>query len=74
MSNYVSQAWDWVYRQLPQVNTYTKEIEKVVVTEVKEMIPKQGHLFVRLAGVSGATAVIMGAYGAHGKYSVTTIH
>ena len=30
----------------------------------------QGSPFVRLAGLSGASAVALGAYGAHSKYTV----
>ena len=33
----------------------------------------KGSLFVRVAGLSGVTAVAMGAYGAHSKYYVSYI-
>ena len=34
----------------------------------------KGSLFVRVAGLSGVTAVAMGAYGAHSKYYVSYIY
>ena len=43
------------------------EVERVVVREIQEMLPQYGRGFVRLAGLSGAVAVGLGAYGAHGE-------
>lgn len=50
-------------------------VGKEVVTTIVErlppnmlVIPSSARLFVRLAGLSGATAVAMGAYGAHVFY------
>ena len=47
---------------------------KEVVTKIVEvlprdamMVPRSARMFVRLAGLSGALAVGMGAYGAHGE-------
>ncbi len=61
-------VWQWL-EYLPGL----KETEKVVVRQVTEMFPRQGQSFVRLAGLSGAVAVIMGAYGAHGLYKYSYI-
>ena len=33
----------------------------------------QGHPLIRLAGLSGAAAVALGAYGAHGKRDIAKI-
>lgn len=35
---------------------------------------RQGHVLVRLAGLSGAAAVALGAYGAHGKPALELIY
>ena len=40
---------------------------ELAVTEMHKMV-RVGHPLVRLAGLSGAAAVILGAYGAHGQY------
>ena len=45
----------------------TKDVQTVVVKEVKTMTVIPASIFVRLAGLSGAIAVGIGAYGAHGK-------
>ncbi|ESP05003.1 hypothetical protein LOTGIDRAFT_109541 [Lottia gigantea] len=34
-------------------------------------VPARG--FIRFAGLSGATAIAMGAYGAHGKFKILTL-
>ena len=63
----VGKLGGWIYKNLPAVGP--KEVEKVtekVVVEVREMLP-QGRAFIRLAGISGALAVGLGAYGAHGN-------
>ncbi|XP_076435595.1 transmembrane protein 256 homolog [Babylonia areolata] len=52
-----------IYRVLPGVPA-PKEIEKVVIKEVDTMIQRRS--FVRIAGLSGALAIAMAAYGAHG--------
>jgi hypothetical protein len=55
---------------LSQLSSFlpTKEVQTVVVKEVQEMALTQGRNFIRVAGLSGGLAVIMSAYGAHGKY------
>ena len=40
-----------------------------MIVEVREMLPQYGRSYFRLAGLSGAVAVGMGAYGAHGQYT-----
>jgi len=70
MSDIVSQSIGWVAQWLPAAirkNSPTKEVERIIVREVHDMLPARGHIFVRLAGLSGALAVAFGAYGAHGK-------
>ena len=67
MSDLLHQAAGWVYKFIPQSIGSVKEIEKIVVHELKEVMPAQGMIFVRLAGLSGAIAVAVGAYGAHGR-------
>lgn len=61
MSDYLYSATDWLSRCLPKA----KEVEKVVIKEIKTVMPQRGQLFVRLAGLSGALAVSLGAYGSH---------
>ncbi|XP_064614858.1 transmembrane protein 256 homolog [Liolophura sinensis] len=42
------------------------DVSKVVVQEVHMITgSREGRMFVRLAGIAGATAVMMAAYGAH---------
>ncbi|KAK2143121.1 hypothetical protein LSH36_875g01063 [Paralvinella palmiformis] len=43
----------------------TKDVQTVVVKEVKTMTVIPASIFFRLAGLSGAIAVGIGAYGAH---------
>lgn len=44
-----------------------QEAEKVIVKEIQTFapLPMAGRAFVRMAGISGASAVMMAAYGAH---------
>ena len=70
MTDQIVQTVDWVWRNLPALLPAKKEVERIVIKEVEEMLPQKGMLFVRLAGLSGATAVMLGAYGAHGWYSI----
>lgn len=45
-----------------------KEIEKpVIIREIQQSMQPGSRAFVRVAGLSGALAVVMSAYGAHGK-------
>ena len=60
--NIVSGTFQAFYNLLPE----KKEIEQVVIKEVHEMYPRSGGGIIRLAGISGAMAVMLGAYGAHG--------
>ncbi|XP_041348648.1 transmembrane protein 256 homolog [Gigantopelta aegis] len=50
-----------VYNQLPQLPA-TKEVETIIIKEIEMSRP---YFFVRIAGLSGAIAVAMSAYGAH---------
>jgi len=59
---------EWAGSYLPQAKQDAKEI---IIKEVHEMLPKTGQIFVRIAGVSGALSVALGAYGAH-KYQPET--
>lgn len=45
----------------------TKSKIELSVCEMHKLV-KGAHPVLRLAGLSGATAVILGAYGAHGMY------
>ena len=48
--------------------TPKETVEKpVIIREIQEMQPAS-RTFVRIAGFSGAVAVMMSAYGAHGKF------
>lgn len=64
MSEQLMNTVNWLWRSLPAL-PQPKEVERVVVHEVKEMLPRSGSFFVRVAGLSGGLAVILGAYGAH---------
>ena len=56
----------------PQIGTI--EVREIVVcpksacSAVAGAVMTHSRLFVRVAGLSGAAAVIVGAYGAHGEY------
>jgi hypothetical protein len=70
MSDIIKQTTAYVRKwipHLPKAETKVAEVERVVVREVQNMMPASGHIFIRLAGISGAVAVAMGAYGAHGE-------
>jgi len=71
MKDVVSRASSWIYKQLPTTvdskKAYTNACDSV--KELKRVLvvgEGTGHMFVRLAGLSGALAVAFGAYGAHG--------
>lgn len=61
--------WNFV-----QDKVVPKQSKKVISTQTIPAFPLEtmalsrvaGHLFIKLAGVSGAIAVGMGAYGSHG--------
>lgn len=55
----------WILEQLPKVEKTAKETERIIIKEIKEMLPRGGGMFIRIAGLSGALAVALGAYGAH---------
>ena len=59
---YFTSAWS---------NAPASESEKIIVREV---LTKNGSLFVRVAGLSGLLAVGLGAYGAHGMQSFHLFH
>ena len=72
MSDYIRQAGETIWNWLPPLPPPRESVETVIVKEVPvEMLPRQGLTFVRLAGLSGAIAVAMGAYGAHGQSFVS---
>ena len=62
MTEYIGGILSQLSNLLPQ-----KEVQTVVVKEIENMSLSQGRSFVRVAGLSGGLAVIMSAYGAHGK-------
>jgi hypothetical protein len=69
MSDILKQTTGWLRKWIPTApwtETKISEVERVVVREVQNMVPTNGRIFIRLAGISGALAVALGAYGAHG--------
>ncbi|KAI8740097.1 transmembrane protein 256 [Biomphalaria glabrata] len=43
-----------------------EEVQEAIVREIQMfVIPRSARLFIRIAGISGAIAVAMGAYGSH---------
>lgn len=67
-SDVIGKTFGWIGQWMPSrasVQTKVAEVERVVVREVHEMLPSNGRVFIRLAGISGALAVALGAYGAH---------
>nr|CAD7442839.1 unnamed protein product [Timema bartmani] len=55
----------------PNIILKPKEIiqtDKVIMSPALTNLVHSGTLFIRLAGVSGAAAVVLGAYGAHAVY------
>uniref|UniRef100_A0A0B6YXH5 Transmembrane protein 256 homolog n=1 Tax=Arion vulgaris TaxID=1028688 RepID=A0A0B6YXH5_9EUPU len=55
-----------LYKLLPNILPHTKEIEKVIIKEIAMFsIPPGSRIFIRIAGLSGALAVALGAYGSH---------
>jgi len=66
MTDIIKGTVDYLCSWLPEsLVAGAKETEKVVATEIKTVLPAAGMAFVRLAGLSGALAVSLGAYGAH---------
>ncbi|GFN98179.1 transmembrane protein [Plakobranchus ocellatus] len=60
--NSIGGALGSIYNSLPKL----AEAEKVIVKEIQMIgTPPAARAFVRLAGLSGATAVALGAYGSH---------
>lgn len=50
-----------------QSGSHSHQVVKEVTEKVNMLnIPSYARWFVRLAGISGASAVALGAYGAHG--------
>lgn len=68
MSDIVSGLWQHITGWIP---VQTKEVQTIIVKEVEKMNTGAGRNFVKIAGVSGAFAVIMSAYGAHAFNSQT---
>lgn len=69
MSDLIRQTTSWLTKWIPALPSsrgQVTEIERVVVRELSDsMLTGPGRYFIRAAGVSGALAVIFGAYGAH---------
>lgn len=68
MSNIIGGVIDF-YKGLPSLlpeRIIEIPVERIVIKESTMIIGQSRH-FVRLAGLSGAVAVAMSAYGAHGK-------
>jgi len=66
MADYIRGVVGTIYEWLPPLPPASAVTEKVIIKEIPtEMLPQRGLNFVRLAGLSGAVAVGMGAYGAH---------
>lgn len=68
----ISGALNSIYYSLPPLLPKTKEIETVIIREVAMFrIPQGSRTFIRIAGLSGAIAVALGAYGSHGMYCLS---
>ena len=52
--------------------SYSIQLPNDQVQMLEDFVPK-GSIFVRIAGLSGVSAVAMGAYGAHSKYNAIRI-
>jgi hypothetical protein len=65
MTDYITSGGRYIYDVLKSTSPVqtVREVETVIVKEMAVQLPR---FFVRVAGLSGATAVVMGAYGAHG--------
>lgn len=66
MTDLVNEVGKWLYRALPGIAT--PETKETIVREIREVVmppTATGRLFVRVAGLSGALAVGLAAYGAH---------
>ncbi|BFZ00771.1 hypothetical protein BsWGS_03810 [Bradybaena similaris] len=62
----ISGALNSIYTFLPPLLPKTKEIETVIIKEIAMFrIPEGSRTFIRIAGLSGALAVALGAYGSH---------
>ena len=55
---------------LKLVQDFRRNFESYLASRMVNHLVHVGHLFVRIAGISGALAVGLGAYGAHGKLAV----
>ena len=70
MSDLIRQTTSWLNKWIPAFPSRGRvtEIERVVVRDIAEsMLTGPGRYFIRAAGISGALAVVFGAYGAHGE-------
>jgi len=67
VTSWCAQPVAWAWKQLPAIPLPRAggSSTEVIVREIREMLPSQGRGFVRLAGLSGAMAVALGAYGKH---------
>ncbi|KAK0059670.1 transmembrane protein 256 [Biomphalaria pfeifferi] len=63
ISGGLSSTFNGLIRILPRRK---EEVQEAIVREIQMfVIPRSARLFIRIAGISGAIAVAMGAYGSH---------
>merc|ERR1712002_79673 len=65
MTSVVDEIFSWSSWMITNIVPFARETEKIIIHEIQEMQPRHGQNFLRLAGLSGALAVGLGAYGAH---------
>ena len=63
----INAAARWIGLQEKSQNIDVKAIERQVADQVRMSASGPGRFIIRLAGLSGAAAVSMAAYGEHGK-------
>lgn len=64
--NGISGAVNSVFKNLPSLLPRKTEVEKVIIQQVQMIgLPPSTRIFIRFAGISGAIAVALGAYGSH---------
>jgi hypothetical protein len=56
------------FKQRIFYNPPSKQEVVKIVTETKVVMFDEGRIFIRLAGLSGALAVVLAAYGTHGMF------
>ena len=67
--NLVTQPVSWAWKMIPDlpksVAVNTNGTQTLVIKEIHNMLPKDGYIFFRVAGLFGASAVALGAYQFH---------